>query len=88
VENSVRAVADVYGQLLQFFKIEAQSMSVSDMAYLLQSRGVKLPLANPSYQLNNLRLKSILGNPVTFPEAQWAISLGNWVIQVSRETPL
>jgi hypothetical protein len=88
VENAVKAVADVYTQLLQYFHIEAQNMSISDMAYLLQSRGVRLQLANSSYQLNNLRLKSILGSPVTFPEASWAISFGNWLLQVGKETPV
>jgi hypothetical protein len=62
---------------------DPSGMNVSDLAYLIQTKAKNAPqISQPLYQLNMLRLKAAQGQPITQAEAEWAISMANWVIQI------
>ncbi len=82
VESSVRAVSLALGNILVGSGTQDLSaMSISDMAYLVQTRAKSSPqIAQPVYQLNTLRLKAVQNQVVDQQEAAWAVSLANWLV--------
>ena len=82
VELCVHFSSSVMGSLLRANGGDPTNMSVSDLAYLIQSRAKSSPqISEPMYQLNDLRLRAARGNPVTREEAEWAISVASWLGQ-------
>jgi hypothetical protein len=82
VESSVRAVSFTLGNLLLASGTQdISAMSISDMAYLVQTRAKSAPqIAQPVYQLNTLRLKSVQTQVVSQQEAAWAVSFAHWLV--------
>ncbi len=82
VESSVRAVSIALSNLLVSSGTpDLSAMSISDMAYLVQTKAKSAPqIAQPVYQLNTLRLKAVQNQPVDQQEAAWAVSLANWLV--------
>lgn len=88
VENSVRAVSLELVEILRGAGItDVSSMSISDMAYLVQTRASSAPqIAQPVYQLNTLRLKAIQNQTIEQQEANWSVSFANWFVhQIESE---
>ena len=88
VENSVRAVSLDLVEILRGAGIsDVSSMSISDMAYLVQTRATSAPqIAQPVYQLNTLRLKAIQNQTIEQQEAAWSVSFANWFVhQIESE---
>ncbi len=83
VEDSVQAVSVLLGNVLASSSgQQISSASISDLAYLVQTRAKSAPqIAQPVYQLNSLRLRAIPGQPVDSKEATWAVSFAQWLAQ-------
>lgn len=83
IELCVRAVGVTLSNYLKRFGNVPTNSSISDLAYILQSRAKSAPdFAQPIYQLNLLRLKIIQGQPSTIAEAEWALSTASWLVQL------
>ncbi|HKW05088.1 MAG TPA: hypothetical protein VJN71_07315 [Nitrososphaerales archaeon] len=82
VEKSVEAVSIILSELLASSGTsDSNLMSISDQAYLVQTRAKSSPqIAQPVYQLNTLRLKAVQNQPIESQEAAWAVSLANWIV--------
>jgi hypothetical protein len=87
VESSAEAVS-LYLRGL----IEKQSgppplgLGISDLAYLVQTRAKAAPqIADPAYQLNNLRLKAAQNQPIDLQQASWAVSFAKGLAQTIQE---
>ena len=81
VESSVQAVGLVLQQMLQIPTTEKNNLSISDMAYLAESKMKNAPqFFSSTYQLNTLRLRSLQGQPLSQQEAGWAVSFASWFI--------
>lgn len=82
VEASVRAVSLVLTEALRVSgTADVSSMSISDMAYIVQSRAKSSPqIAQPVYQLNNLRLKAVQNQTIEQQEAAWSVSFASWLV--------
>ncbi len=88
VESSVQAVSLVLTEILHSSGTPSVSfMSISDMAYLVQTRAKSAPqIAQPVYQLNTLRLKAVQNQTIEQQEAAWSVSLANWLVhQIQSE---
>jgi HEPN domain-containing protein len=84
VEYSTQAVSESLKTLIQRSSGQVpQNMGMSDLAYLIQSRAKSAPqFAEPTYRLNNLRLRAVQNQAVTPEEANWAVSFAKWLAQV------
>ena len=89
VEQSVRAVELVLRGVLGSSGNVPEAMSISDLAYLIQTRA-KTPtdISQPAYQLNLLRLKILQGQSPTSEEADWAFRTASWLMELSRSNQI
>ncbi|HZW55594.1 MAG TPA: hypothetical protein VFF30_04835 [Nitrososphaerales archaeon] len=83
VELCVYFSSSILGSLLRSNGGDPTNMSISDLAFLIQSKAKISPqISEPMYQLNLIRLKAAQGQPITKEEAEWAVSVANWVGQL------
>lgn len=89
IEQSVRAVGLVLSDVLRTSGNVAESMSISDMAYLIQTKA-KTPtdISQPIYQLNLLRLKILQGQSSSPEEADWALRTAAWLIELAKSNQI
>ena len=82
VEYSVQAVGlCLNGLVKSSFGKEISNASISDLAYLVETKATSAPqIAQPIYQLNSLRLRVLQGQPVEQQEASWGVSLATWLV--------
>ena len=88
IEYCVQSISDILRQLLAYYSTDAGSMSISDMAYVLEVRGVRLPITERAYRINMDRLMAMTGRPVSRDEALVAVSSTLWILESTRETPV
>ncbi len=83
VQKSVEAVGVALSSVLASLGADSSRMSVSDMAYLIQTRAKTSPeITQPLYHLNSLRLRALQGGVITQQEGQWAVSTALWLFQI------
>jgi len=85
VEKSVSATTNVLSQLLRYFSIDAEGMSIEDMVQSLGRSGVRLRIP---YTLNRMAaiLKKVQdGRPPTREEALWMVSTSGLIVEASKE---
>ena len=84
VEISVRVVSLVLGNILKVSDKIPESMNISDMAYLVQTKTMSsTDISQPIYQLNLLRLKVLQGGQASAQEADWAVRTASWLVQLA-----
>ncbi len=60
----------------------APGLGLSDLAYLVQTRAKSAPqIADPAYQLSNLRLKAAQNQAIDLQQASWAVTFAKWLLQ-------
>jgi hypothetical protein len=80
IDASVRTIFLAFRNVLGG-QAGTEGMGISDSAYIIQTKGKNAnQIAQPVYQLNNLRLQSLQGQPVTLEQASWAVNLARWVV--------
>ena len=83
VQIAVGVVSESLASLLTRARVDTSDMNVSDMAYLVQSKGGgTTDITQPIYQLNMLHLKAVQLQPISQQEADWAINTANWISQL------
>ncbi len=84
VEYSTQAISESLKTLIQRSSGQVpENMGIADLAYLVQSRAKSAPqFAEPTYRLNNLRLRAVQNQAITLEEANWAVSFAKWLAQV------
>ncbi|MHB1908976.1 MAG: hypothetical protein ACYCQJ_08930 [Nitrososphaerales archaeon] len=87
VENSAQAATlCLYNLANGNIDHVSKTMGLSDLAYLVQSKAKTSPqIAEPSYQLNSLRLRALQNQIIDQKEASWALSFAKWLIQAVQE---
>jgi hypothetical protein len=83
VQSSVITVSVALKSLLgSQVGTEGDTLGISDAAYLVQSKAASAPqIVQSVYQLNNLNLQTLRGQPVSQAEAAWAVSFAKWLVQ-------
>ena len=83
VDLACRSATITLSSVLRATSGSPEGMNVSDLAYLIQSKATSCPAISEScYQLNLLRLKAAQGQRITQQEAEWAVSVASWLIQL------
>lgn len=85
IDYSIKAVALTLATLLEMTGANLANMNVSDLAYLVQSKFQQLPdITQHIYNLNLLHLKAAQGHLLTAQEAEWALNISNWLVQLAQ----
>lgn len=84
IEDSAEAVSIVLRRAARsMLGRDLEGAGIADLAYIIQSKSkTPINIAEPTYQLNNLRLRAIQGQPIQEQEASWAASLSKWLMQM------
>lgn len=89
IEFSVKAANMMLSNVLKSSGTVPESMSISDMAYLVQTKSKSsTDISQPIYQLNLLRLKVLQGQQATTQEADWAVRTVEWLIQLASSNQI
>ncbi len=89
IELSIKASGVVLSHILTLKGADPSDMNISDMAFIIQTKSPgTTDITQPAYQLNLLHLKVERGEPVTYQEADWAISTANWFSQLVSNSQL
>lgn len=83
VELSVRSASIVLSSVIERLGINPTNMNISDMAYLIQTKATTAPdITQTLYQLNLLRLRVSQAQSITLQEAEWAVNVAAWLMQL------
>jgi hypothetical protein len=84
VEESAEAVSIVLRRAAQvILGRDLEGAGIADLAYIIQSKSkTPINIAEPTYQLNNLRLRAIQDQPIQEQEATWAASFSKWLVEL------